>query len=65
MGTIRTVPRHTGALGWTAAEAHASWVLECDWPGIDRLGITADQIRRGGAEARHTAVELLLAGLQV
>jgi hypothetical protein len=42
----------------------ASWVLECDWPGIERLGITADQIHRGGEEARHTAVELLLAGLQ-
>lgn len=42
----------------------ASWVLECDWPGVERLDITADQIRRGDAGIQETGADLLLAGLR-
>ncbi len=53
----RAVIRARGELG------PAGWVLECDWPGVEELEITAEQIREGDEEVQRVGAELLLAGL--
>lgn len=41
----------------------ADWVVECDWPNVELLRITASQVREQADEVRWTGVELLRAGL--
>ena len=41
----------------------ASWVLECDWAGVEGLRLTADEIRSGNDNAQQIGEELLQAGL--
>ncbi len=41
----------------------AQWVLEADWPGIERLGITAGQIRTSVKDVQQAGADLLVAGL--
>lgn len=55
--TGATVLRSRGVLSL------ASWVLECDWPGIEGCDITVAQIRSGDEHVQHAGAELLLAGL--
>jgi hypothetical protein len=43
--------------------ALADWVLECDWPNVELLRITAAQVREQADEVRWTGVELLRAGM--
>ena len=39
----------------------ADWVLECDWPDVERLRVTASQIRDGSDDVRAACIELLTA----
>lgn len=41
----------------------ASWVTECDWPGIEDLTLSAEQIRTGDDAVQRVGVELLRAGI--
>jgi hypothetical protein len=41
----------------------ASWVLEADWPGIERLSVTVEQLREGSEDVAQAGADLLVAGL--
>ncbi|MEV6242453.1 TnsA endonuclease N-terminal domain-containing protein [Lentzea sp. NPDC051838] len=41
----------------------SDWVVECDWPNVELLRITATQVRDQADEVRWTGAELLRAGL--
>ena len=53
----RAVLRSRGELDF------ASWALECEWPGIEDLTLSAEQIRAGDDIAQRTGVELLRVGI--
>ncbi len=53
----RAVLRSRGVLEF------ASWALECDWPGIEDLTLSAEQIRTGDDTVERIGVELLRAGI--
>lgn len=39
----------------------SDWVLECDWPEVERLQLTASDLRNGKEEGRIASVEILSA----
>jgi hypothetical protein len=53
----------TAVLAATGELRPALWVLEADWPGIQRLTITAEQISAGGEDVQQAGADLLVAGL--
>ncbi|MFI6867119.1 TnsA endonuclease N-terminal domain-containing protein [Nocardia sp. NPDC050406] len=41
------------------------WILECDWPDVERLRLSSRDLREGAEEARIASVELLSAATRV
>ena len=50
-------------LATTGDLAPVSWVLEADWPGIERLRVTAEQLRAASEDVAQAGADLLVAGL--